>query len=163
MVNIERSAAGFTGPAFPFGFNEFAYAVFPDRRKIFEHAHTVLLPVPLVQVLQPLARIFTTAGGTEFTSHLFACRNPTVYAAQPVRSITPAAPVLLPEKCHADRAVHAAGGNQGRLEWIFHHHKCGYATVLLKPVGLYRGGIEGMVWHRRGNRKPVYHTRSEDF
>ena len=140
MVHINRSPAGCAGPAFPFGFNEFAYAVFPDLCKIFEHTHTVLRPVALVQLFQPFTGEIRTRVMVPIP-HFFACRDRTVYATQPVRSITPAAPVLLAERRTAYCAIHAAGGNQGCLEGIFHRHKCGYATVLLKPVGLYRGKI----------------------
>ena len=120
-MDINSSPAGFAGPALPFGFNELADAIFLYRFKVFDHAHAILLPVSIVQLLQPFAREICTRVVVP-VPHLFAGRDCTVYAAQPVGCITPTAPVLLTEKRHADRAVHATWGNQGCLKGIFHRH-----------------------------------------
>lgn len=122
-MDIDCPPAGFAGPALALGFDKRTDALFTYRFKVRNHAHAVLLPVPVVQLLQPfagevLARVMISV------PYFFAGRDNTVYAAQPVGRITPAAPVLLPEKCHTDRAVHAAGGNQGCFEGIFHRHAC---------------------------------------
>lgn len=124
MMDIDRLPAGCAGPAFLFRFDEIAYAVFPNRLKVVDHAHAVLLPVPRVQLPEPFAGIFSTFMMMP-ALYLFAGRNGAALVAPTVRCITPATPVLFPEKCHTDRAVHAAGGNQCCLKGVFHRHKGG--------------------------------------
>jgi hypothetical protein len=55
-MNTEQPAAPGTGPPFPFVSQEMSYAELLDVREIFDHAHAVLGPITLIQVVQPVAR-----------------------------------------------------------------------------------------------------------
>jgi hypothetical protein len=49
-MDIDNPSAGFAGPALPLGFDKLVDAEFPDLVKIIDHAHAVLLPVPIVEL-----------------------------------------------------------------------------------------------------------------
>ena len=124
VVHIDRSPASRTGPAFPLGFDKLSDAVFTDSLKVLDHAHAVLFPVPLVQLPQSLAGEFSTSMMVP-APYFVAGRNGAALVAPPVGCVTSVAMVFLPEICHADGAVHAAGCNEGGSEGIVHRHKCG--------------------------------------
>jgi hypothetical protein len=120
-VHIDCPAAGFAGPAFPLHFYELPDPETPDLLTIIDHVHTVLFPVPLIQLPEPFAGKLST-GMMVPVSYLFAGKDAALFTALPVRRITSTAAVLRPEKHHANRTVHAAGCNQCRPERILRCH-----------------------------------------
>lgn len=141
VVHIDRPTTGRAGPAFALGFDKCTDAIFPDRFKVLDHTHAVSVPVPLVQLLQPFAGIFSAQGRTEFPPPFFAGRYRTIYVTQPVRGTTPPTPVLRAEIRHADGAVHAAGRNQGSPEGVLHRHDRDWDSGILKSAGMHRHGV----------------------
>lgn len=124
MMDIHRSPAGRAGPAFPLGSDKRTDSVLFDRRKVVKHAHVVSLPVPIVQVLQsPAGELIT--GMVIPVFYLLTGKDGAVSPALPFRRITPPTPVLLPEKRHADGAVHAAGRDEGGLKGLIACHAWG--------------------------------------
>jgi hypothetical protein len=124
MVDIDRSPAGRAGPAFPLGFQKRTDAVLFDRGEVVEHAHVVFRTVTLIQLRKAPARELVT-GMVKPVFYLLTGKEGAVPSALPFRRITPPAPVLLPEKCHADGAVHAAGRDEGGPEGILPGHAWG--------------------------------------
>jgi hypothetical protein len=60
-VHKEHLAAFGAFPLFFFGSYEMPYAEFSDVLEVFDHAHAVLGPITLIQMLQPGARETVTA------------------------------------------------------------------------------------------------------
>lgn len=122
MVHIDYPSTGCAGPAFPLGFDKRPDAISPDCFKIVDHTHTVLLPVPLVQMAQPFAGEFSTSMMIP-ALYLVAGRNGSALVAPAVGGVTPVAVVFLAEERHADSTVHAIGCNQGCFEGVLHRHE----------------------------------------
>jgi hypothetical protein len=137
VVDIDRSPAGFAGPALPLGFHERTDAIFPDGFKVVEHAHAIFPAVPRVQLFQPTAREFAAVGMAPVL-HLFAGSDGAVDIAQPFRCITSLALVLLSEVGHADGAIHAAGSYEDGPERGFPCHTGRCVSGLLIHRGLCR-------------------------
>ena len=69
-MNTEQLPALGTGPSFLFGSYEMPYPVLLDVLKIVNHAHAILGPIALIQVIQPVAGEPVTAEAVpDFTLH----------------------------------------------------------------------------------------------
>ncbi|MEI8330952.1 MAG: hypothetical protein WCF90_04770 [Methanomicrobiales archaeon] len=122
MGHLDRPPACRAGPAFPLGLDKRPDTLSTDLFEVLHHTHAVLFPVPLIQLAEPLARIFTSSGGTKFAVHLFATRNRTILITFLVWGTLPVAIVLLSEIRHADGAVHATRRNDACPEGVMHCH-----------------------------------------
>lgn len=96
MVDIDCTAAGFTGPAFPLALHERTDPVLFDRPQVVEHAHVISRSIPLVELFQPPAREITAVMGI-FSLYVFTGRQSALSAATAVCVKAAAAPVLLPQ------------------------------------------------------------------
>jgi hypothetical protein len=120
----------------------------------------VFCPVAFVQMLQPLAWKLV-AVMMEPVLDLVTGGEGAVSGAFPVRHITAPAPVLFPQECHADGAVHAAGCDERAPEWILWHHtrdyvpgvqkSCSPITFTIPIASAYMGAVATMMI--AGNRK----------
>lgn len=162
VVDIDGPAAGFAAPAFPFASDECTDAILFDCFQVLDHAHVIFRPVPLIQLLQPLA--WKIAAGMAVPSFdLIAGRDCAVDAAQPVRSVTPPTAVLFPQECHTDGTVHAAGCNERCPERRSPGHIRVWDMSGKKPGGGVRPGdfcsMAGvlLVSHRKLVHRPTPH------
>jgi hypothetical protein len=90
--------------------------------KVLNHTHAIIFPVPLVKVFEIFTRILSTMVITP-SPYLVTVKYFAVFMALPVRCVTSPARVPLPEKRHADGAVHAAWSYKRGPEWIFLRHR----------------------------------------
>jgi hypothetical protein len=118
-MNTNSPAACRTSPSLFLLLQKGVHTVFPDHLQVLDHAHMVLGLIPLIQLLQPLARepvaciaepgcaclddrtIFDDTAAAAFC---FVCDIQLVSAA--------VAMAFLPLECMTKPAVHTAGGNE---------------------------------------------------
>jgi len=123
MNTYELAALG-TGPPFLFVSNEMSYAELLYVREIFNHAHTILCPVALIQVIQPVARKPVTAEAVpDVTSrYLLAVLDQAGNAGfwfDAVVATATGACLLIPCIGTTEATVHSTGGNQRCSDLIF--------------------------------------------
>jgi hypothetical protein len=82
LMNTEHFTAPGAFPLLFFGSYELPYAEFPDVLEVFDHAHAIPGPIPLIEMVQPLAGEAVTTR-TVFDSafhHLLTVLDLTCYA-----------------------------------------------------------------------------------
>ena len=121
VVHIDRAPTFLARPPLPLGRDKMADAAFFYRRKVLDHTHAILRPVPFIEVAESLAGVISTIR-TELSPPLFAVKDRAVLAVRPVRRMAPPAPVLFPEEGRTDGAVHTAGGDQRGPEGVLRRH-----------------------------------------
>jgi hypothetical protein len=96
-----------------------------DIPEVLDHAHTVSGPVSFIEALQAIAREFLTSKTEPGILLMKELTSPNFTFATGDRLpgiLSPAARafVSLPQICHADAAIHAAGGDQRIGSQSFH-------------------------------------------
>ena len=129
----ELAALG-TSPIFLFPFNETLHAEFPDPLKIFNRAHAILGSIPLVQMVQPMARkaVAVEAMSKAGIHHIRAipdtARDPGFRLGTAATSAA-GAWFSVSHICTTEAAVYSARSNKPRLNRIrlcrsFRHDVC---------------------------------------
>ena len=114
LMNTDHLAALGTGPLFLFVSHEMPYAEASDILQIFNHAHSILGSIPLIQMVQPGAgKAVATETILDFTAHylltvLDTARNAGLRFETVVTS-TAGACLYLSYICATKAAVHSAG------------------------------------------------------
>ena len=116
LVNTEYLTAFWASPPFFFGSYEMPYAEFSYALKIADHAHAVLGSIPLIQMVQPVAREAVTKKQylTLAFSHLLTVLDSTYDAGfrfEAVVTSTTGAWFLISCECAAETAIHSAGSD----------------------------------------------------
>jgi hypothetical protein len=124
FMNTYQLAALGTGPLFQFVFNEMSYTEFLYVREILNHTHSILGPVTLIQVIQPVAGEIVTAEAVPgvVLPKLFTVFNSTCDAGfwfDAVVAPATGACIFVPCICSTKTAVHSAGSNQRHLNFFF--------------------------------------------
>ena len=120
-MHIDRAPTLLARPPLPLSHDEMADTAFFYRRKVLDHAHAVLRPVPFIEVAKSLAGVISTIR-TELSPPLFAVKDRAVLAVRPIRRMAPPAPVLFPEEGRTDSAIHTTGGDQCGPEGVLRRH-----------------------------------------
>jgi hypothetical protein len=120
-MDANRSTASRTGPSFSFLLQELFHTGVPNTFQVGDHAHAVFGPVSFVQMFQVFAGKIVTSKTKfyfPFLHHFavfdFASNNGNCFMG----IFCPATGtfIFLPQISHANATVHAAGGDQGRIE-----------------------------------------------
>lgn len=120
IMNAYELTARGTGPPFRFVSDEMSYAELFYVHEVVDHAHPVLGSIPLIQVLQPVARKRVTAEAVpgfalpNLHTGLDAAHNASLRLAAVV---APAAGACICISCirATEATVHPTGGDQTRL------------------------------------------------
>ncbi|MGB5099238.1 MAG: hypothetical protein WBN94_01385 [Methanothrix sp.] len=131
-MNAEHLAAFWANPPFFFVSDEMPYPEFSDVLKIVDHAHAVLGPIPLVQMVQPNTREAVTIEavldfGIRYLLTVFNSTNDAGFRFEAVVASATWAWFLISCECTAKKAIHSAGsdqlrGNYGYLCRFYRHH-----------------------------------------
>ncbi len=116
MNTNDLTALG-TGPPFIFISNKLSYAGLPYVVEIFNHTHTILSSIALIQMVQPVAgKAVTTETVLEFIfRYLFTVLDSTHSAGfrfETVFTPAPGACFLISYICPTKATVHSAGSNR---------------------------------------------------
>jgi hypothetical protein len=114
--------------------NEFLNAEFFDRTQIIDHAHAVLRTVALVEIPDARAgerfaiKTEYSLRALQFGTVLDSAMNAVLRLLR-IIAVTSETPVRVALICHAERAVHAAGGDMEcrdgvfRQDWHWRRHQ----------------------------------------
>lgn len=133
MNAYEPTALG-TSPIFLFPFNKTLHAEFPDALKILNRAHAILGSIPLVQMVQPMARkavaveAMSRTGIRHIRAILDTARDAGFRLGTAATSAAGAG-FSVSHICTTEAAVYSAGSNKLRLNRIrlcrsFGHDVC---------------------------------------
>jgi hypothetical protein len=123
-MNTNDLTAFGTGPPFLFISNKLSYAELPYVLEIVNHTHTILRPIALIQMVQPVAgKAVTTETVLEFIfRYLFTVLDSTRGAGfrfETVFTSAPGACFLISYICPTKATVHSAGGNRYYVHCVY--------------------------------------------
>ena len=119
---VDAEGAFFGGPSSAFGGHEFPDAIVPYELQVFELAHAVTRPIPVIEVPQPVAgelRAVATKLAPAFAADPQTAMYPGLGLVQP-GVVAAVAGILFPQECFADAAVHPARGDQILGDSVMH-------------------------------------------
>jgi hypothetical protein len=114
LVNTEELPAFRASPPLFFVSDEMPYAEFSNALEVIDHAHAILGPIPLIQMVQPVAReAITTKAVLDFGVHYLLTVLDSTYDAgfrfEAVITSATRAWFLISCECKAEAAIHSAG------------------------------------------------------
>jgi hypothetical protein len=134
LMNTNYFSALGAGPPFLFVSNEQSYAEFPYVLEVFNHTHTILFSIALIQVVQPSARKdFTTEAIFNASFHyrltVFDLARGTGFRFETIVTSATRACLFISNICATEATVHSTWSNQHRANCICLcrsscHHVC---------------------------------------